>query len=570
MSWVEDKNMLREIALALGAGEVAEESLIQLDAILLRHEAAPAYFAEMLDQDGSLRDAARSQLIAAGSCEPLGMHNDLAVTPRSLVSGTATPRRGLPVRWFSAADLPSVASHAAAVLFAALLLAWFGYLPSKSSDQTQREAERAQASTQLVSMSQCVWQGELEEGPSVGKLFSSGNSLSLLEGIAEFEAGLSPRRRALVRVSGPATVFVSQDGMPELSQGLMTLRTYDLSSPLVFPVSAGSLELSANTYLGISVEGETTSVHVFTGAVTVRRHVLHSELTDGASFDLRSGEAATYDSGHGVGATPRLSGAVPHLFAFTKSLSAEKLVVTEAYRKAVLRSDPAIYWQFEDRSAREYENAGYAEGQRARLRGEASLRRFAENQVLEFGLTPTVGAVVSEGLWPQHPLKSYSVELWTKPSHYHYSAILGLVDPKLTAEKKQKHGLFFGLYGPQNLGDDHPHEIINAFRFVHRSPVATMDGAECNPSLPYAVREWQHIVMRKDRAEHSLFLDGEIVATTTDSNPLPAGLRLIIGQLYTNTSVSGRAFTGQIDEVALYEHALTDAEVLEHYRLVDQ
>ena len=63
-----------------------------------------------------------------------------------------------------------------------------------------------------------------------------------------------------------------------------------------------------------------------------------------------------------------------------------------------------------------------------------------------------------------------------------------------------------------------------------------------------------------------LYVNGELVADGEDASELPAGLRLLIGRLYPSQSV--RPFIGQLDELALYNRALSPEEITHHYRLV--
>jgi hypothetical protein len=63
-----------------------------------------------------------------------------------------------------------------------------------------------------------------------------------------------------------------------------------------------------------------------------------------------------------------------------------------------------------------------------------------------------------------------------------------------------------------------------------------------------------------------LYINGEQVAEGEDPSDLPAGLRLLIGRLYPDRGV--RPFIGQLDEMALYNRAITPQEVKQHYHLV--
>ena len=63
-----------------------------------------------------------------------------------------------------------------------------------------------------------------------------------------------------------------------------------------------------------------------------------------------------------------------------------------------------------------------------------------------------------------------------------------------------------------------------------------------------------------------LYVNGELVAEGEDASELPSGLRLLVGRLYPSQGV--RPFIGQLDELALYNRALSAEEIATHYQLV--
>ena len=76
--------------------------------------------------------------------------------------------------------------------------------------------------------------------------------------------------------------------------------------------------------------------------------------------------------------------------------------------------------------------------------------------------------------------------------------------------------------------------------------------------------QWHHAVLRKSGVTYSLYLDTTIVgAFTTPFIPAPATQKFAIGQDYTS---GARAFSGKIDDIAIYNRALTIAEIGNLYR----
>ncbi|MFJ6934766.1 LamG-like jellyroll fold domain-containing protein [Streptomyces sp. NPDC101132] len=83
--------------------------------------------------------------------------------------------------------------------------------------------------------------------------------------------------------------------------------------------------------------------------------------------------------------------------------------------------------------------------------------------------------------------------------------------------------------------------------------------------------EWHHAVISAKGDIQTLYLDGTQVALKTEA-PIThqSNNRTYIGAGFARTWPSAPAdvsyFTGQIDEVAIYQHALTGAQISEHYR----
>jgi hypothetical protein len=83
------------------------------------------------------------------------------------------------------------------------------------------------------------------------------------------------------------------------------------------------------------------------------------------------------------------------------------------------------------------------------------------------------------------------------------------------------------------------------------------------PSAPLSLNAWHHGVIRRSNGKITLFVDG-VKADSTMVTPNPPGSpnKFSIGREGAN---GYSPFQGKIDEVAVYNRALTDAEVLQLY-----
>src|SRR5262249_42760141 len=125
------------------------------------------------------------------------------------------------------------------------------------------------------------------------------------------------------------------------------------------------------------------------------------------------------------------------------------------------------------------------------------------------------------------------------------------------------------LSGPVNSNDPMM-PSPGRFRFLHRNPPGMGGGRSCYSNAPYALRKWQFLTSVKDGPEMRLYIDGKLVSTGTDPTPLPDGMQVLIGQLFPHDPqrvLATRPFVGELDEVAIYDRALSEKELNRHFQL---
>src|SRR5690606_27202706 len=107
-----------------------------------------------------------------------------------------------------------------------------------------------------------------------------------------------------------------------------------------------------------------------------------------------------------------------------------------------------------------------------------------------------------------------------------------------------------------------------SFRFLHRSPpgIRFQEGTSCWSKAPYQVRRWQHVTAVKKADKMRLYIDGVLSATATDRSALPAGLTWVVGRPEKSRHIV--PFVGQLDELAIYDRALSEEEIGRHYMQV--
>jgi hypothetical protein len=101
---------------------------------------------------------------------------------------------------------------------------------------------------------------------------------------------------------------------------------------------------------------------------------------------------------------------------------------------------------------------------------------------------------------------------------------------------------------------------VDEFGFARRA-ASSSNTALLEPGISAGV--WHHVVGTYDGTSMRLYLDGTLVAgPVASSKSLPSDSTFTIA---ANGAAVGTVFNGSIDEVAVYDYALSAAAVLEHY-----
>jgi hypothetical protein len=260
----------------------------------------------------------------------------------------------------------------------------------------------------------------------------------------------------------------------------------------------------------------------------------------------------------------------PEEFASRISMQSDNLPISREYVDEVLRGKPILYWRFDDQSPDVVRNEVDVRQYNGRVVGAIQRIDEGDNRDVELGAGLTDEAlhayIISDEPLTADFSHGYSLEMWLKPSHYHWGTVVSFIGAPSQSGAVTPHGVLFELGGP--IAYPSSIEQPGRLRFLHRSPPSDnlAQGTSCFSETPYELRKWQHVAAVKDGAQMRLYVDGRLVATGDDSTARPAGLSLIIGQL--DRSRTDRRFVGQIDELAVYARALTAEEIRRRYEII--
>jgi hypothetical protein len=425
----------------------------------------------------------------------------------------------------------------------------------------------------LVNVTNCRWdQSRSTANLALGSVVRSGESLHLLEGAAEINLTLKNGGVAALQLEGPLAMTLNSQGMPNLLYGHLTgsfACDYDrfaLDTPL------GRVNVSSDASIGVIAAANKVELHVFAGSASLE---LWAMGVGGAAKQM-SAAAGSSLSAH-VEADGSIS--VEHGksketgFLTPAARTASQLHISDKYVATIIAARPVAYWRFEGDVNGVMQNEM---GDRLHCRMVGDAVRWHpghDGSTVEFGATAGPGYLISDdALGPQ--TDSYSVELWAKPTYFHHATLFSLLQWAPPQSPVGTHrmvlemcGPVSGLTSPYRDTDFHPGRI----RFAHESQ--TRFDVDCYSPDAYVVRQWQHLVAAKSATQMQLYCNGKLVDSKDATGPLPSGLRVLMGQLLpvspqVEDEVTSRLFSGELDEVAIYDRLLSEGEIKQHFELV--
>lgn len=436
---------------------------------------------------------------------------------------------------------------------AALVLLVHSYWP-RSERQPLAQVENApvQVATIVGSVGGQWRDPELPSSP--GTRLSTG-SMELTRGVVEVR--LDDGAKAVIE--SPTTLeFLSAKSM-RLRQGKLVGHVPPAAIGFTVETSLATI-VDLGTEFGVAIdEQEAADMQVFEGEIKaiIQDSGRHVPLAKG-----RSVRVAVVDGQTRVADVP----IDPDRFV-------RQLSEFPTYDEVVRNAKPILYWRFEAPSNEEVSLGGIVRNEMGDfLHGVIQQTDNVEANGLESGTLAVTPGNLSPAVVCDQPdvvpiLDNYSVEFWMNPGQEHRGVIASFGSKVIGNKSKHTpHGILIEVCGPVALANG-PHDLANRrghLRFLHRSPPATnvRTGTSCYSRRPYAVRTWQHVVAVKDGPEMRLYIDGQLSGKTRDSSVTPSNLTLHVGQLHRYHL--GRHFLGQIDELALYDRAVTEKEIHMH------
>ncbi|PQO39985.1 LamG domain-containing protein [Blastopirellula marina] len=378
-----------------------------------------------------------------------------------------------------------------------------------------------------------------------GSLRIGGGALQL-----EFLSGVA------IRLSGPSELHLLTPDSATLIQG---------SAAAIVPPDAGNFTLngpvsaiaaSPSEFVYSTTGPETAQIDVFQGEVMTS---LLGENGDTLLNELVKTDQSARFGGKAIEVADSSFAAADRIRVLP--IDDASLSVTDQYAAAIIADQPLIYWRFGPneqqgdlvRNVMSDRYAGLIRSDDDSVKVERGSLHFQPSKRSRyFKLNEPIAGLNAD---------DFTIEMWVRPTRMHWATILGLLPVGQMEMEKELHLAVLEYANHTNL----VHRPAT-MRFLYRYPSTSYAGGmnvfsaeSCTPGL------WHHLVAVKSKEGISLYLNGKLRQvfdrlTIKDEEAYTA----VLGQL--DTIRPDRQFDGQMDEIAIYPHALSPEQVEVHYQ----
>jgi hypothetical protein len=189
----------------------------------------------------------------------------------------------------------------------------------------------------------------------------------------------------------------------------------------------------------------------------------------------------------------------------------------------------------------------------------------------------SMGGVASMSPLDFNEVRAFTLEAWCWIDRPHYGRVVALAALDSDQIQPPMHLSMVEVIGGDLLSNiAEPHR--DSVRFLHRNPPSfeSVEGTNWFTEQAPPVGQWVHLVVVKDDQEARIYINGELTLRANDTQPAateyPLGLFVGVSPIMLRPELSSsprdfRPFHGLIDEVAVYDTALTTQTIQHHFSL---
>lgn len=377
----------------------------------------------------------------------------------------------------------------------------------------------------------------------------------------------------LVSVEAPAQLKINSTNSISISHGRLAVHVTKKVTGFTVVLPNGTIT-DLGTSFSVDVSKGRNRVKVLEGKVLATTNAaVDSEVFTEFESILYENEEAVLEQGKPI---VRNRSERDYFEPIDNSIPA--LEIRDEYISEVLESKPMGYWRFEGvNNAREVKNEtgglSLVLGMNATVSDlNAGLSESQRNAgYLFLNDSSNQGYAMSvESMSSSEFEEELSIECWMYSDSLDWQTVMGIaLDDANPSDRKYPHSphiLLLERTGKEGTKKYHRHPDF-ALRGLWRYPAAYFGGRNTYTSSYNLVHHWSHVVIVKSQQGIEFFVDGKLSGKNTSEGQVSQGkYHLLLGRLHPiEGAADPRQFSGALDEVALYNRALSEEEVWRHF-----
>ncbi len=327
--------------IAANSGEATDEQLARLDELLRTDKNAAHYAAQLFDQLAALawQGSVRGESHEQSACKLFAA--ELAADPGIAIANSTRNITPAGHRWL----WPTIAVGIGFLLGGLTATTAFRAVESNVAATPLTSVTQPEYEARLTHSTACLWEGSSVASHDLGRGLATGESMHLLEGLAEFKLDWSHGGHATLSLEGPAAMMLNSEGMPTLRFGRMSATINTSQRPFVLETSIGRLALADCGAIGVSAFGNEGEIHVFSGSATFDAAWRSPDQT--SPLTIEAGQSIRIQTGENGEPQITQHKADAEYFAAQVSMTSDTLVIPPTYVTEIKKAQPIGYWRFE-------------------------------------------------------------------------------------------------------------------------------------------------------------------------------------------------------------------------------
>ncbi|MEQ9824934.1 MAG: LamG-like jellyroll fold domain-containing protein [Puniceicoccaceae bacterium] len=373
---------------------------------------------------------------------------------------------------------------------------------------------------------------------------------------------------AQLQMQGPASFHIHDEMHIEVERGSMVAnvtkdaRGFRITSP-------GASFVDLGTEFALSIAPDDAQLKVFRGQVLA--NTTNPKGSTERSLLVEPGPVLRYDGNQGRYHSLPGDHRDFDTFHFHSTAPLNKM---EAYQKSIFHSSPTFYWDFQESEPGSFPDQ--IQGRLLRASGSQIQRSaHSDNQAVRFLPDEAFHMLELQGLLPFESNQPFSIEFLFCSDQLRRSSLLAMFVPdSVTSTGSSDHFILIEIMSRQDVFSHAPGVLRSTYR--PKPSANAMDGINAFSRTQILPGSWNHVALTFDGTALRSYLNGELeshIHLHSEEISQAGQYAMVLGQTSRFEvphipSGTYRPFIGSIDELAIYDRALSASEIQERLALI--